>query len=160
MSEPAPTPPSPEPARAAEPAPALEPAPDAAPPPAPRRRPVLVELASALLIVSGAMNLLISVQVLGILGEQGSDTGPLSLVTIVVAIATLLLGFLVRYGRAWLVAVNVVAVVAFLELTSGSPVGLLFGGVDTFVVIALLIERPWFTNPAPEPESDLRSYGG
>jgi len=121
---------------------------------------VLVEIASALLIVSGAMNLLISVQVLAALGERGEDIGPLTIVTIALAAATLALGLLVRYGRAWLVAINLVAVVAFLELTSGDPVGLLFGGVDTFVVVALLIERPWFVAAAPEPESDLRSYGG
>jgi hypothetical protein len=144
--------------------PASEPDATAAPPAttAPRRRPVLVELASALLIVGGALNLLISIQVLATLGERGDEIGPLTLVTIALATATLVLGVLVRFGRAWLVAINVVAVVAFLELTSGSPIGLLFGGVDTFVVVALLIERPWFAGHrgAPEPESDLRSYGG
>ena len=127
-----------------------------------RGRPVLVELASAVLIVSGAMNLLISIQVLATLGQGGAEIGPLTIITIVLAAVTLLLGILVRYGHAWLVAVNVVAVVAFLELTSGSPVGLLFGAVDTFFVFALLRERPWFAEASrqPEPESDLRSYGG
>jgi len=142
----------------------IPPAPDAtrAPPepPAPRRRPVLVELASALLIVGGAMNLLISIQVLATLGQEGDQVGLLLLITIALAVTTLALGLLVRYGRAWLLAINVVAVVAFLELISGSVVGLLFGAVDTFVVVALLIERRWFASPAPEPESDLRSYGG
>ena len=125
-----------------------------------RRRPILVELASALLIVGGVLNLLLSIQVIAALGQQGSEVGPLTLVTIVLAAATLVLGVLVRFGRAWLVTINVVAVVAFLELTSGSPVGLVFGGVDTVVVVALLLERPWFVGPGPEPESDLRSYGG
>jgi hypothetical protein len=106
------------------------------------------------------MNLLISIQVLATLGGGGEEIGPLTLVTIVLATATFALGLLVRYGRAWLVAINVVAVLAFLELTSGDPVGLLFGLVDTFVVIALLVERPWFVARVPEPESDLRSYGG
>jgi hypothetical protein len=142
----------------------LQPGPAAAgqspPPAARRRRPVLVELASALLVVSGVMNLLISIQVLATLGSEGDEIGGLTLVTVALAAATLVLGLLVRFGRAWLLAVNVVAVVAFLELTSGSVVGLLFGAVDTFVVIALLVERQWFTAPGPEPESDLRSYGG
>ena len=140
-------------------------APDATAAPAeePRRRrgrPVLVELASALLIVGGAMNLLISIQVLGLLGERGEPIGPLTLVTIVLAIATLALGILVRYGMGWLLAVNVVAVLAFLELTAGSPVGLLFGIVDTIVVLALFREREWFRTPMEHTESDLRSYGG
>ena len=139
-----------------------EPAPPAPLPPAPvpRRRPVLVELASAILIVSGALNLLISIQVLATLGTAGNDVGLLTLITVVLAAVSLTLGLLVRYGRAWLVAINVVAVVAFLELTSGSPVGLLLGAVDTFVVLALIRERPWFAAALPEPESDLRSYGG
>ena len=128
--------------------------------PARRRRPVLVELASAILIVGGVLNLLLSIQAIAALGQQGQQVGTLTLITIGLTVATLALGVLVRFGRAWLVAVNVVAIVAFLELTSGDPVGLLLGAIDTFVVIALLVERPWFVNPAPEPESDLRSYGG
>ena len=128
--------------------------------PAARRRPVLVELASAVLVVSGALNLLISIQVLATLGNQANDVGLLTLLTVALAVATIALGLLVRYGHAWLVAINVVAVVAFLELISGSPVGLLLGALDTFVVLALVRERPWFVAHAPEPESDLRSYGG
>jgi hypothetical protein len=140
----------------------VEPTPPAPMPPAPARRPrpVLVELASAILIVGGALNLLISIQVIATLGTEGSEVGLLTLITVALAALSLTLGLLVRYGRAWLVAINVVAVVAFLELTSGSPVGLLLGGVDTFVVLALFRERPWFESAGPEPESDLRSYGG
>jgi hypothetical protein len=127
-----------------------------------RRRPVLVEIASAMLIVSGVLNLLLSIQAIAALGQQGQQVGALTLITIGLTVATLALGVLVRFGRAWLVAVNVVAVVAFLELTAGDLVGLLFGAVDTVVVIALLVERPWFVSRSrePEPESDLRSYGG
>jgi hypothetical protein len=136
----------------------------AAPPDAPvrrhRARPVLVEIAAALLIVGGALNLLISIQVLATLGQQGEPIGPLTLITIVLGVATLALGVLVRFGQVWLIAVNVVAVLAFLELTSGSPVGLFFGVLDTIVVIALLKEREWFRNPMIQTESDLRSYGG
>ena len=134
--------------------------PSAAAPAPPRGRPILVELASAILIVGGALNLLISIQVLARLGTQGSEIGMLTFATVALAVATIALGLLVRYGRAWLVAVNVVAVVAFLELISGNPVGLLLGAIDTFVVLALVRERPWFVAHVPEPESDLRSYGG
>ena len=123
-------------------------------------RPVLVELASALLIVSGAITLLLSIQAMVALAGQGVGVGGLSLVTIVLAIVTLALGVAVRYGRGWLVAVNVVAVLAFLELISASAIGLFFGLVDTIVVLALFREREWFRNREPLGESDLRSYGG
>jgi hypothetical protein len=111
---------------------------------------VLVELASALLIVGGAMNLLLSIQVLVRLGQEGGEIGILTVVTIALAIATFALGLLVRYGRAWLVAVNVVAVLAFLELISGTLVGLLFGVIDVVIVLALVRERPWFEGAAEE----------
>jgi lysylphosphatidylglycerol synthetase-like protein (DUF2156 family) len=130
---------------------------------APRRRarPVLVELASALMIVSGAVSLLLSIQAIINLANQWLGIGDLSLLTIVVAIVELALGLAVRYGRAWLVTVNVVAVLAFLELISGSAIGLFFGLLDTIVVIALFREREWFrSTPDLNRESDLRSYGG
>lgn len=128
----------------------------------PRRaaRPVLVELASALLIVSGGITILLSIQAIVALAGEGVGVGGLSVITIVLAIVTLAIGVAVRYGRGWLIAVNVVAVLAFLELISGSPIGLFFGLVDTFVVLALFREREWFRDREPLGESDLRSYGG
>jgi hypothetical protein len=109
-----------------------------------RPRPVLVELASALLIVGGVINLLISSQVLVLLGLQGSGVGAPALATIVLNTVILVLGVLVRFGRAWLVAVNVIAVVAFLEFLSVTPVGIVFGAIDVLIVLALVRERPWF----------------
>ena len=126
-----------------------------------RTRPLLVELAAALMIVSGAVSLLLSIQALVFLANEGVGIGDLSLITIVLAIVELGLGIAVRYGRAWLVTVNVVAVLAFLELISGSTIGLFFGLLDTIVVLALFREREWFRAPRDlDRESDLRSYGG
>jgi hypothetical protein len=119
-----------------------------------------VELASALLIVSGGITILLSIQAIVALAGEGVGVGGLSVITIVLAIVTLAIGVAVRYGRGWLMAVNVVAVLAFLELISGSPIGLFFGLVDTFVVLALFREREWFRDREPLGESDLRSYGG
>jgi hypothetical protein len=52
-------------------------------------------------------------------------------------------------------------VLAFLELISGSAIGLFFGLLDTIVVIAHFREREWFrSTPDLNRESDLRSYGG
>ena len=59
-------------------------------------------------------------------------------------IGFVVLGFLVRRGKGWLVAVNVAAVAGFLELTSGSAQGILFGALDVAVVLILMRHRPWF----------------
>jgi hypothetical protein len=107
-------------------------------------RPVLVELASAILVVGAAINLLISVDGLVGLAQTGSDIGVPTVITIAVATLTLSLGLATRFGRAWLLTVNVMAVIGFLELLSGTSIGLLFGVLDAFVVVALLRERPWF----------------
>lgn len=107
-------------------------------------RPVLVELASAILVVGAATNLLISVDGLMGMAQSGGDIGVPTLITIAVATVTLALGLAVRFGRAWLVTVNVMAVIGFLELLSQTSIGYVFGGLDVFVVLALMRERPWF----------------
>jgi hypothetical protein len=115
-----------------------------------RRRPVLVEIASAILIVSGVLNLITTIDVLFRLAGRGESIGGLTVSSIVISTVTIGLGLAVRAGRAWLLALNVIAVFAFLELTSGTPVGLLFGALDLVVVLALLSQRPWFQRPGPE----------
>jgi hypothetical protein len=107
-------------------------------------RPILVELASAILVVGAATNLLISVDGLLGLAQTGGDIGVPAVITIAVATVTFGLGLAVRFGRAWLVTVNVMAVIGFLELLSQTAIGLVFGGLDVFVVLALMRERPWF----------------
>ena len=114
------------------------------------RRPVLVELASALLVVGAVLNLVLSLDVLMRLAERSESIAAHTVTTIALAIATLGLGVAIRYGRGWLLAVNLVAVLGFLELISGSIVGLLFGALDVFVVLALIRERPWFEWSARE----------
>ena len=122
--------------------------------PAPRRafhpRPVLVEVASALLVVGSLVNLLISVDRLLGVAQTGGEIGVPVVITIALATLTLALGLAVRFGRGWLVAINVVAVIGFLELLSETPIGLVFGGLDVFVVLALVRERPWFDWSAQE----------
>lgn len=120
-------------------------------------RPVLVELASAILVVGAAVNLLISVDGLVNVAQGGGDIVIPTAITIVVATLTLGLGLAVRFGRAWLVTVNVMAVIAFLELLSQSSIGLLFGGLDVLVVVALFRERPWFVWSARERAEATRA---
>lgn len=122
--------------------------------PAPRRafhpRPLLVEIASAVLIVGGAINLLLSVDVLIRLAQEGTEIGVLTVISIAIGTLNLGLGLAIRVGRLWLVTVNVIAVIAFLELISATPIGLFFGAFDVLVVLALVRERPWFDWMAAE----------
>jgi len=108
------------------------------------RRPAAVELAAAILVVGGFISILTSIQAIGHLigtGESVDVIGPLD---IAIGVAILVLGLLVRAGRAWLVTINVVAVLGFLELTSVTVAGIVLGALDVLVVIILAAERPWF----------------
>jgi hypothetical protein len=109
-----------------------------------RPRPILIELASALLIVGAVINLLFSIDVLNELVRGGSEFGVFAFLTIALATTSLGLGIAIRYGRLWLVTLNVSAVLGFLELMSMQPVGIFFGAIDVLIVIALVRERPWF----------------
>jgi hypothetical protein len=111
--------------------------------------------------VSGAVGTLVSIQAAMHLSDEGRLDEPLAALSIAIGVATVLLGLLVRSGRAWLVALNVAAVAGFLELTSLSPAGLLFSAMDVLVVILLLRDRPWFTGPGDEAgAADDRARGG
>jgi hypothetical protein len=117
---------------------------------------VLVEVATALLIVAGFMSLFTSLDaVISIAGSEEPDLVLLVLFLFIGA-GTIAVGIALRYGHWWLFGVNYVAVAAFLELTSGTAQGLLFGAIDIFVVVVLLVHRPWFAwKPEDEPDPHL-----
>jgi hypothetical protein len=117
------------------------------------RRPAGVELAAAIMIVSGAVATLVSIQAAMVLANQGELDEPLAALSIALGVGSVVLGLLVRVGRAWLIAVNVAAVAGFLEITSFSAPGLLFGLMDVLVVALLLRDRPWFTGPEADAEA-------
>jgi len=117
------------------------------------RRPAGVELAAAIMIVSGAVGTLVSIEAAMRLSEQGELDEPLAVLSVAIGVATVVLGLLVRVGRAWLVAINVAAVAGFLEITSFSAPGLLFGLMDVLVVALLLRDRPWFTGRGADAEA-------
>ena len=120
----------------------LPPGPDddatAAPP-----RPPLVELAAAILIVGG---------VLGVVGALGAAAGlplgsePLLALTLALNIGAIVVGILARTGRAWLVAVNYVAVLAFLDLMAAGRGGLavLLGVTEVIALVILFANKAWF----------------
>lgn len=105
--------------------------------PAPTRpaRPILVELAAAILIVGGLTSLIGSLAAPGIV----------ALLLVTLNVVMVVLGVLIRRGRAWLIAVNVVAVALFLELTAlPSAFAIVFSLLDAVVLVALLRHRAWF----------------
>jgi hypothetical protein len=119
------------------------------------RRPALVEVAAAILVVGGVISILTSIEVVLRLGQEGQPVEGLAAVSLAIGTALLVLGILVRYGRAWLITVNVVAVAGFLELTSATVPGLLFGGLDVVVVLLLFWEHAWFQWSAPASDQPL-----
>jgi hypothetical protein len=117
----------------------------------PLRRPPAVELAAALLIVTGAVQL---VSAIGAVAANTVEPGMEGLVAIAIGldVATIVAGVLVRSGRLWLLVVNYVAVLGFLDLSrvGAGPIGLMLAIVDLVVLYVLLTNRDWFRRRASE----------
>jgi hypothetical protein len=113
---------------------------DDRPPPS---RPAAIELAAAILITSGVLGLIGAV---GAASDLPAGTEVLLVVTAALNVGSLVIGVLVRTGRAWLLAINYVAVLGFLDFTGApaSGLALLLGIADVMVVIILLVQKPWF----------------
>jgi hypothetical protein len=106
-------------------------------------RPVVVELAAAILIVSGVLGL---IGTIGAAADLPAGTGVILVITAALNLGSIAVGVLVRYGRAWLLDVNYVAVLGFLDLVAatGSGLALMLGIADIVVVTILLLNKPWF----------------
>ncbi|HET7167880.1 MAG TPA: hypothetical protein VFI69_01645 [Candidatus Limnocylindrales bacterium] len=108
------------------------------------RRPLLIETAAAILIVGGLTS------ILGSLGTLDPATGVLDVLFILLAVLTVIVGLLVRAGRWWILDINIVAVVLFLEATAlPSAVAIIFVTLDTIVLYALIRHRAWFERADP-----------
>jgi hypothetical protein len=107
-------------------------------------RPAMVELATAMLIVSGLVSLFLSLGAVSTLAGGGELSPLLAVLALVLGVAVPIVGLALRAGHWWLLGVNLVAVASFLELTAGSAEGLLFGAIDLFVLVALIANRAWF----------------
>lgn len=106
-------------------------------------RPAAVELAGALLIVGGVVNVVATV---ASLSSLPAGVEPFLALTFGLAIGSIVVGVLVRLGRFWLLAVNYAAVLGFLDLlgAGASPLALMLGLADVLVVVVLFRYKPWF----------------
>ena len=106
-------------------------------------RPASIELAGAILIVGGAIQLVLALTTLPGLPPGGESFAALSLALNVATIAT---GILIRAGMWWLVAVNISAILGYLDLlgAGGSPLQLMLGAAEVLAVAILLARKPWF----------------
>ena len=109
------------------------------------RRPALVELGAATLIVGGAAQLLLRVGALA----RGFDVPELpAALGFGIDTLAIVVGLLVRAGIAWILCLNVVAVLAFIDfrefLLTGSAVAGLFLALDTVALAAIVRHRDWF----------------
>jgi hypothetical protein len=121
---------------------APDPAPEAPRPPRPSR-PAVVELAAAILIVGGVIGLF---GALTAAPRLPAGAEPLLFLTIVLDVGAIVCGVLIRTGRAWVVAVNYVAVLAFLDLlaAASSPLALMIGVGNLAAVVIVLWHKSWF----------------
>jgi hypothetical protein len=130
---------------------------DSAAIPTPERppRPVSIEIASAILIVGGLVAIVGTLaSVLG-LDPAAADPGARPVIALILTlnVLTIIIGWLVRRGRAWLLCINVVAVLLFVELTAvpgGSATAAVLAILDAFVFVALSRNRNWFDWRPPE----------
>lgn len=113
------------------------------------RRPALVELAAAILIVGGSISI---VGAVGAAGGLPAGSEPLLLVTLALNVGTVAVGLLARSGRGWLLAINYVAVLAFLDLLAagGSGIALLLGVAEVLALVILFSSKRWFDAKAQE----------
>lgn len=119
----------------------------------PRRRPnrpALIELAAALLIMAGLLGIL-SLIVPDPTKPEGLEG--LTILTIALNVAQVIVGLLVRAGRLWIIAVNYVAVLGFLDLAgaAGSSLALLLGLIELGILGVLFAYRSWFDGRWAEP---------
>lgn len=119
-------------------------------PPAERPpRPLSLEVSVAILVVGGLTSAIGLAATALTAGGPVADPAARPIVALILAldVLTVVVGVLVHRGRAWILCVNVVAIVLFIELTAiptGSAVALLLSVLDVFVFVSLMRNRAWF----------------
>jgi hypothetical protein len=107
-------------------------------------RPVAVELAAAVLIIGGMVGLIERLAAAPDFADRPGVGIGLALSTLL-DLVLIVVGLLVRSGRGWVAAINVLAVATFVYLTAGlNPVALFFAAVYGAVFALVFANRPWF----------------
>jgi hypothetical protein len=131
-----------------------EPEPERPNQPARPDRPVLVELAAAILIVGGITALVglpLTVVLVGLAtGERMELFSSLATIVFLVMNAVAIpIGVLIRRGRRWRLCTNVVAISILLYLTEISrPIAVFYFAMAVIVLYALIHHRAWFDRKA------------
>lgn len=114
------------------------------------RRPALIELVAALLVVAGVLGL-ISLFAPDPRRPEGLEG--LAALAVALSLGQVVVGVLIRMGRLWLLDVNFVAVLGFLDLggASGSSLALLLGIVELGSLAVLFVYRSWFDGRWAQP---------
>ena len=104
-------------------------------------RPVSVELAAAILIVTGVIGIITAVG-----ASVSGSTDPFTWVGVALNMGSVILGVATRVGRLWLVTLNYVAILGFLDIlgSAASPQALMVGLAEVLVVVILILRKPWF----------------
>ncbi len=108
----------------------------------------MVEAAAAILIVVGVAG--IAAQLLALIdGTEVPAAGaePILVVQYLLIASTIVIGLLVRAGRAWPICVSVATILLLLDLIavpSGNLFAILFSVLDAVVVVTLLRHKAWF----------------
>jgi hypothetical protein len=121
------------------------------PVPARPPRPAIIEFSAAILVVGGLFALFGTLAGVVSQGAESQIPPVFVVLFVVLDVLTVAVGLLIRMGRSWVLAINVVAISLFLDLTAlPSPVAVLFATMDAFVFFALFRHRWWF-DWRPEP---------
>ncbi len=96
------------------------------------------------------------ISAIGVMGSLPVGSEGLLALSIALDVATIGSGLLVRGGRLWLLVVNYVAVLGFLDLLriATSPVAIALTAVDFVVLYVLITNRSWFQRPTADEPPD------
>ena len=95
------------------------------------------------MIVGGIVGL---IQVASASGSIPTGAQPFAAGAAALHAGSIVVGLLVRLGRAWLLALNYAAVLGFIDLlgAGANPLLLMLGLADVLVVGIVLAHKPWF----------------
>lgn len=116
---------------------------DEPPMPEPPRRPSVVEFAVAVLGIGGAFGLLQRAFAPILVPEAIGAVGPIYLILVAIDVASIIAAVLLRRGVTWILAANVAAIYAFLQLATQTLTGIVFSAIYLGVVAASYVARDW-----------------